>query len=144
MSGEDETKSTATISLPEKSEKLDELMDASTKENKKKVMCQCCNSYILQAMKGVYVKKQPKFQIPLMRQKKQLVGNSLANMEFEELEDFWLVDDMMTFENIGFTNTVDNKKYLICADCEIGPLGVQCLDNPKEFLLCIDRVKHVE
>lgn len=30
---------------------------------------------------------------------------------------------MTDFENVGFCNTVEGIKYLICADCEIGPLG---------------------
>ena len=35
------------------------------------------------------------------------------------------VKDAFTFENIGFTKTVDNTKYLTCADCELGPVGWQ-------------------
>ena len=30
---------------------------------------------------------------------------------------------MFTFENIGFSNTVGDFKYLICADCDMGPIG---------------------
>lgn len=121
---------------------LEELIDSDTKKNKNKIKCLRCDSYILQPMTGVYSKQEPSISIPLVKQKKEL-ANNLDKMEKESIENFWLVQEMMTFENIGFTNTVDNKKYLICADCEIGPIGLQSLQKPNEFLLCIDRVKHV-
>lgn len=54
--------------------------------------------------------------------------NSLKNkpddsLEKEMLSQYWTVKDKFTFENIGFSNTVSGLKYLICADCEIGPIG---------------------
>lgn len=65
----------------------------------------------------------------------------------EMVESFWLIDDMFVFENLGFTNTctVENNasvKYLICADCEIGPIGIHDIANKKEYFLALDRVKH--
>ena len=44
--------------------------------------------------------------------------------EVEQVSEFWSVTDMMQFENVGFSkDTADGKKFLICADCEVGPLG---------------------
>jgi len=60
----------------------------------------------------------------------------------ETLTDFWMVDDMMTFENVGFSNTVDFIKYLTCADCEIGPVGLHDTRNKKEFYIAHDRIKY--
>lgn len=62
----------------------------------------------------------------------------------ETLCDFWLVEDMFTFENLGFTNTVNNIKYLICADCEVGPIGVHDTQQNKQFYLAVDRVSHAD
>ncbi|CAF0749643.1 unnamed protein product [Brachionus calyciflorus] len=119
---------------------LSELV-SETNTNLKKVKCLRCDSFILQPNSGLFTKLEMSLSIPALRQKKSIVtGDSI---EYELLQNFWIVNDAFTFENIGFTNTVDNKKYLICADCEIGPLGVQNLDNPNEFYLSIDRVKHV-
>jgi len=56
----------------------------------------------------------------------------------------WVVDNMYKFENIGFSNTVGTIKYLICADCEVGPVGYQDLRDKTSIYLTIDRVKHVE
>lgn len=50
---------------------------------------------------------------------------------------YWLVDDMYKFEQIGYTKEVDKKsaqinqdqvtsdtlRYLVCAECNLGPLG---------------------
>lgn len=60
----------------------------------------------------------------------------------ETLQDFWMVDDMFTFENVGFSNTVNSIKYLICADCEIGPVGYHDVSNKKEFYIAHERVKY--
>lgn len=72
---------------------------------------------------------------------KDEAGNSL-NDKTECIEKFWLVVDMFTFENVGFTNTLENKKYLICADCEIGPIGYQDLDNPNLMFVAHSRVNY--
>lgn len=60
----------------------------------------------------------------------------------DTVEDFWVVDDMFTFENIGFSNTVDGIKYLICADCEIGPVGFHDTSDKKAFFIAHDRIKY--
>ena len=53
------------------------------------------------------------------------------------------VDDMMSFENIGFTKTLVQIKYLCCADCELGPLGLQYLDRaPAASYLAARRVRY--
>ena len=60
----------------------------------------------------------------------------------EDVSGFWVVGDMMSFENVGFTNTVNNIKYLICADCEVGPIGYHDLTNRTEFYIAVDRVAY--
>ena len=66
-----------------------------------------------------------------------------AGIVKENLNQFYVVDDMFEFENIGFTKSVDNDtiKYLICADCEVGPLGFQCISTKKNYI-ALARVKH--
>lgn len=119
---------------------LSELV-SETNTNMKNVKCTRCDSYILSPGVGIFTKIDSGLNVPSLRQKRDLTNPNDA--EFELLNNFWLVKDAFSFENIGFTNTVQNKKYLICADCEIGPLGVQNLDSPNEFYLSVDRVKHV-
>lgn len=50
---------------------------------------------------------------------------------------------MFTFENIGFSHTVDNYKYLICADCEMGPVGYHNISTKKCYV-ALERVKYDE
>ncbi|KAL4235332.1 Lysine-specific demethylase 5B [Mactra antiquata] len=75
--------------------------------------------------------------LPHMKKKSE----SQAPDDGETLEDFWVVDDMFTFENVGFSNTVNGIKYLICADCEIGPVGFHDTSDLKAFYIAQSRVK---
>ena len=60
----------------------------------------------------------------------------------ELLDDHWVLGDMFTFENVGFSNTVGTTKFLICADCEIGPIGWHDLNDKTAYYIAIDRVQH--
>ncbi|MBN3285725.1 MSS4 factor, partial [Polyodon spathula] len=80
--------------------------------------------------------------LPAMKKKTTPGSCGEGSVSGEQLKDHWLVDDMYTFENVGFTKDVGNIKYLICADCEVGPIGWHCLDDKKSFYVALDRVKH--
>ncbi|NWV82740.1 MSS4 factor, partial [Dasyornis broadbenti] len=58
------------------------------------------------------------------------------------LWEHWLVRDMFSFENVGFTRDVGNVKFLVCADCEAGPIGWHCLDDKDSFYVALERVAH--
>lgn len=68
-------------------------------------------------------------------------SRNVDELETEVFKDFWVVDDMFTFENIGFSNTVGDFKYLICADCDMGPIGYHIISTKKNYIALI-RVKH--
>jgi hypothetical protein len=55
------------------------------------------------------------------------------------------VKDHFDFYNVGFSRNVNNdkEKYLVCADCERGPIGVQYLDTGKIYV-AVDCLKQVE
>lgn len=119
-------------------QKFNELIDASNSTNKQNVHCTRCSSLILRKNQGQFCCQT--FDIPLPAQSKAELQKS--NIQSEPLSHYWVVNDIYTFENIGFTNATNQKKYLICADCEIGPLGFMNVDNQKEIFLAIERVKH--
>ena len=50
--------------------------------------------------------------------------------------------DMFDFENIGFSHTVGDTKYLVCADCEQGPVGWHD-NNTRKSYVALARVKHI-
>ncbi|BFZ19336.1 hypothetical protein BsWGS_22375 [Bradybaena similaris] len=104
-------------------------------KNKTKIYCQRCPSLVLSPHQATLVKKE--FFLPNMYQKSER-----APVEGVTLIDFWRVSDMLTFENIGFSKTVDDIKYLICADCEVGPIGWHSIHDKKAYYIAVDRVKH--
>ncbi|EDW78035.1 uncharacterized protein Dwil_GK24796 [Drosophila willistoni] len=105
-------------------------------KNRTNVRCQFCNSFMLKAQEGSYREKEA--DIPLMQQKKDRTADTLNT---EPLKYFWLVEDMMSFENIGFSHSIDGKKFLVCADCERGPVGYHELST-RHCYLALNRVVH--
>lgn len=77
----------------------------------------------------------PQFDLPVPQAKS-------ATSETEPLKEFWTVADMFTFENVGFSHTVDSVKFLVCADCELGPIGYHDIPTKKSYI-ALARVKHV-
>jgi guanine nucleotide exchange factor len=78
--------------------------------------------------------------LPNMRKK---TSNPVSGSDDgETLMEFWLIDNMYTFENVGFSNTVGTIKYLICADCEIGPIGWHDITNTSAYFVALERVDH--
>ncbi|CAH8623116.1 unnamed protein product [Heterobilharzia americana] len=61
-------------------------------------------------------------ELPVLAKKSDLSNPSKA-FPTELTQNFWCVNDIYTFENVGFTNSVSTFRYLTCADCELGPLG---------------------
>ncbi|EZA52796.1 hypothetical protein DMN91_008802 [Ooceraea biroi] len=103
-------------------------------KNKNKIYCTFCTSKMLNAGAANFVNIE--FALPYIHSK----GEGEANQQ-ETISDYWLVEDMYTFENIGVSHTVGNVKYLACADCERGPVGWHDLSSKKSYIaLC--RVKH--
>lgn len=76
--------------------------------------------------------------LPSMTVKAKQQGDEIS---VDKICDYWRVDNIFTFENIGFSNTVDNVKYLTCADCEIGPIGWHNISNEKSYV-ALARVLH--
>jgi len=99
------------------------------KSNALSVYCPQCPSLILRPGSGSYVNlgcwPLPDMQVQLNNKNQPKV-----EVDIPVYQHFWSVDDIFTFENVGYTNTVDGRyKYLTCADCECGPLGVQVIND---------------
>ncbi|KAK6174532.1 hypothetical protein SNE40_017789 [Patella caerulea] len=104
-------------------------------KNKTNIYCQRCPSLVLSSEQALLTEKE--FYLPFMHKKKDK-----EPFDGETLKDYWVVQDMYTFDNVGFSNTVGTTKYLICADCEIGPIGWHDTNDKKAFYVAVDRVKH--
>ena len=65
----------------------------------------------------------------------------------ETLSDHWHVDSKMKFENVGVTRAIGGDtsfKYLACADCDRGPIGIVYNDAPSSFYVAHDRVAYLK
>ncbi|NWH79200.1 MSS4 factor, partial [Piaya cayana] len=107
--------------------------------NLKAVLCQRCGSRVL--LPGAATFAHRELLLPAMRKKATASGGGEAG-HGELLREHWLVHDMFSFENVGFTRDVGNIKFLVCADCEAGPIGWHCLDDKDSFYVALERVAH--
>merc|ERR1712035_59294 len=95
------------------------------------ISCQFCPSKVL-----------PPHSAYLVEETKGLPAFKTDEAE-ENVQFWWCVNDMWTFDNIGFSKAKDGIKFLTCADCEIGPLGYHDPSiTPHRFLIAATRVKH--
>ncbi|GFQ74030.1 guanine nucleotide exchange factor MSS4 [Trichonephila clavata] len=96
-------------------------------KNVKQIKCQRCPSTIL--VPGIATLVTHEFLLPdpeMTERKDKTLDDSLNK--------YWCVDNMYAFENVGFSKTVDGVKYLICADCEIGPIGWHDLNTKLSYV----------
>ncbi|KAJ2940904.1 hypothetical protein O0L34_g10165 [Tuta absoluta] len=100
-------------------------------KNKCVVKCKFCGSKMLEKKCADYVTQEK--ELPLMQQDTRKEGE----IQSETVKEFFHVESMYTFENIGFTHTVANTKYLSCADCDAGPVGYYDMDTKHSYVaLC--------
>ncbi|XP_012532099.1 guanine nucleotide exchange factor MSS4 homolog [Monomorium pharaonis] len=119
--------------MPMDKDIIESKKDAGGK-NKDKIYCIFCSSKMLNVGTARLINID--FALPYIHSKAEDKAN-----QSEMISDYWLIEDMYTFENIGVSHTVDNVKYLACADCERGPVGWHDLSTKKSYIaLC--RVKH--
>ncbi|CAM0135328.1 hypothetical protein VKS41_000084 [Umbelopsis sp. WA50703] len=120
--------------MPEKSKynsfssPLTDLVDSSNNTNLYDVLCarDQCNCLVLRKGAATLVKRDPI---------KPIDDKDVPSVN----EYFWHVSDMMHFDNVGFSKTVGETKFLSCADCDIGPIGYHIIsDQPKEYLIGVD------
>ncbi|XP_008318335.1 guanine nucleotide exchange factor MSS4 [Cynoglossus semilaevis] len=115
-----------------------DLVDVDGK-NSKFVLCQRCDAKVLRPGIAVFTEKE--LFLPSMKKKSSL-NTSEGSLDGDTLMTHWLVTDIFDFENVGITKDVGRIKYLICADCEIGPIGWHCLDDNTKFYVALERVNH--
>jgi len=133
------TDDTVTTSIRPEGEKKEENETAEVK-NSTSLICQRCSSVVLLPRTATFRQKQ--IFLPFMRKKSDQSKTAEASADDgETLNEHWLVNDMFTFENVGFSNTVGTVKYLICADCEIGPIGWHDVNVKNEFYIAQSRVE---
>ena len=106
------------------------------KKNSKQLICLYCPSKILPPTMGSY-EDSKEYELQIVKKNDE----GIVNIVKEKLSQFYCVEDMFDFDNVGFSKTVENMKYLICADCEAGPIGYHDL-NTKKCYVALSRINH--
>ncbi|KAL7747301.1 hypothetical protein RI367_007355 [Sorochytrium milnesiophthora] len=103
-----------------------------------------CRCVLLRAGKATVVRR-PDIRLPDFAVNTDASPESTPHRQ-QESDLYFSVADMWTFENIGFSKDVQGRKYLACADCDAGPVGVHVVDPPtgreKEFLIKVERTRY--
>ncbi|KAM9320631.1 guanine nucleotide exchange factor MSS4 [Gastrophryne carolinensis] len=116
---------------------MEESLVLADGKNSRAVLCQRCGCRVLSAGTATLTKRE--LLLPSMK-KSSLAEGSTPDCEL--LVEHWLVHDMYTFENVGFTKDVGSVKFLVCADCEVGPIGWHSLEEKGTFYVALDRVRY--
>ncbi|KAF5394862.1 hypothetical protein EG68_01854 [Paragonimus skrjabini miyazakii] len=105
------------------------------------ICCPRCSSIVLKKCSANFTIKQQ--SLPVYAKKSELT-NPTNEFPTDLLDQFWSVNDMYTFENVGFTHDVNSLRYLTCADCELGPIGFQDTNEgpPKVYYVALSRTTH--
>ena len=111
------------------------LLSDDTK-NKKQLVCPYCPSKILPPNMGSY-EDSTEYELQIVKKNDE----GVVHIAKEKLSQFYRVEDMFDFDNVGFSKTVENMKYLICADCDAGPIGYHDLDTKKCYV-ALSRINH--
>ncbi|KAJ2508625.1 hypothetical protein IWW47_000511 [Coemansia sp. RSA 2052] len=142
-------------------------MSISPPKNPLAVKCPTdrCKCVVFQAGKAVLVQRKPREELPRLGRdipsslsmpdnvKRMITIPKSAEKpatddEEEENSYYWMVADVMEFDNVGVSHTKNGIKYLSCADCDLAPIGyydteaAAANDNKHEYLIAVGRVAY--
>ena len=93
------------------------------------ITCPQCPSKIFLPSAAILINKNIYLHYPYKTTSSSPSSNDNSVGEIEN--EFWYVTSQYAFENIGVTKTMNTDyRYLICADCDYGPLGITLTDKP--------------
>lgn len=106
-------------------------------KNWQSIVCRRCDSLIFPEDRVKCIEDY-KVSLPIMTK------GGKGSKETEEVSWWWHSTNEMDFDTIGYAWVViDNKKTLLCGDCEFGPIGLRSLDD-KEFWIAVERVSYAD
>ncbi|KAK0426912.1 hypothetical protein QR680_009965 [Steinernema hermaphroditum] len=121
MSGtESNTQATATETTADQSSSLSSSSVNEKGNNADIVICLHCGSRVLSRDVAKLSSDGAPFALPTAVQRRDA-----PEVQTEPVDAWWIVVDQFHFDNVGFTRAAepDGRRYLTCADCEIGPIG---------------------
>ncbi|KRX95123.1 RNA polymerase II-associated protein 3 [Trichinella pseudospiralis] len=76
-------------------------------------------------------------QVTVEKELPELSLKADGTVDMKTFTEFVRVDDIYDFENIGFSRNLNGVQYLLCAACEIGPLGFHDLTTKLSYVASI-------
>ncbi|KRY81237.1 RNA polymerase II-associated protein 3 [Trichinella pseudospiralis] len=103
----------------------------TSNNNGKKLSLSCpkCSCIILRENHGE--------QVTVEKELPELSLKADGTVDMKTFTEFVRVDDIYDFENIGFSRNLNGVQYLLCAACEIGPLGFHDLTTKLSYVASI-------
>ncbi|KRX57973.1 RNA polymerase II-associated protein 3 [Trichinella sp. T9] len=104
---------------------------SSNNNNGKKLSLSCpkCSCIILRENHGE--------QVTVEKELPELSLKADGTVDMKTFTEFVRVDDIYDFENIGFSRDSNGVQYLLCAACEIGPLGFHDLTTKLSYVASV-------
>ena len=107
---------------------------SSTGQNARAIHCLLCQTVILNALTAAHHSATQHTLPPFPATTAAAAVSS---------EHSWLVDDQMTFENVGVTRGVEGGvRYLVCGNCDGGPIGCVYAEAPQAFYVLHGRIQY--
>ncbi|CAD5225571.1 unnamed protein product [Bursaphelenchus xylophilus] len=86
-------------------------------KNSVRIKCRTCECVVLDKNVGTFIGEYT-VDVPLESQKK-----ANPKTEKEPLSQWWSVQDVFHFENVGVTRSHEGIQYLCCSECEFRSIG---------------------
>ncbi|KAJ2453807.1 hypothetical protein EV183_002004 [Coemansia sp. RSA 2336] len=108
-----------------------------------------CKSLVIRSKDAELVQRQPRVPLPApgnnIETAESLVPDELREVAKDQPDNewFWRLQDMMKFENVGFSHEKDGVKFLSCADCDYAPIGFHDKQSAvTEYLVAVNCVSY--
>uniref|UniRef100_A0A7S0LSU6 Mss4-like protein n=1 Tax=Coccolithus braarudii TaxID=221442 RepID=A0A7S0LSU6_9EUKA len=86
------------------------------------MQCRFCGCSVLPKGKVKFVDTQ--VDLPPLPSKDKKAASIGGGVPMESVSGFWHVKDKFDFDNMGVTRPIEGGlRYIICAECDIGPIG---------------------
>lgn len=103
----------------------------SNNRNGQHISCVFCRTIILAPNAAQYDSKL--IQLPALIAPLDQINNPSSPL-LNDHQHVWRVEDQMSFENVGVSRPADPTiKYLLCGECDRGPIGLTYLNQPNIF-----------
>ena len=112
---------------------------SSTQHNTRAILCLLCSTIILNPLAALHNTTTnhtlPPYPTTTTPTTTTTTTTTIAHS--------WVVEGQMSFENVGVTRGVEGGvRYLVCGNCDGGPIGCVYADAPQTFYVVHGRIRY--